>query len=221
MTATNSIVFVVDDDASVRAAIANLLRSVGLSVECFASANEFMRAAVKDRPACLILDVRLPGTSGLELQRELVELGSWLPIVFLTGHADIPMTVRAMKAGALEFLTKPFRDQDLLKAIWSALERAQTAREERAQDEELRRRVAHLTQREREVFALVVEGRLNKQVAGVLGITEVTVKIHRARVMQKMQAASLADLVRMASRLDLPTLPTLPKLPKLPTLRRT
>jgi FixJ family two-component response regulator len=206
MSDTSSIVFVVDDDASVRAAIANLLRSVGLTVECFASAGEFMKVAVRDRPACLVLDVRLPGTSGLDLQRELTELDSALPIVFLTGHADIPMTVRAMKAGALEFLTKPFRDQDLLKAIWSALERAEASREVRAHDGELRTRFGHLTQREREVFALVVEGRLNKQVAGVLGITEVTVKIHRARVMQKMKANSLADLVRMAGRLNLPSL---------------
>jgi RNA polymerase sigma factor (sigma-70 family) len=196
-----AVVFVVDDDASIREAVASLLRSVGLSVRCFASAREFLSLPRTDAPACLVLDVRLPGTSGLDLQRELAEQDLQLPIVFITGHGDIPMTVRAMKAGAVEFLSKPFRDQDLLDAIQQALAGARTARRERAQGEELRSRFEQLTQRERQVLELVVAGMLNKQIAADLGITEVTVKIHRARVMQKMQAGSLADLVRMAGRL--------------------
>jgi FixJ family two-component response regulator len=204
MSEPSSIVFVVDDDASIRAAIGSLLRSAGLQVQCFDSAGEFLSSANTDVPACLVLDVHLPGTSGLELQRELADADIRMPIVFITGHGDIPTTVRAMKAGAVEFLAKPFRDQELLDAIQSALARATDARREWTQGAALRARLEQLTGRERQVFELVVAGRLNKQIAGELGITEVTVKIHRARVMQKMQAASLADLVRMAARLEPP-----------------
>jgi len=195
---------VVDDDASIRAAIGSLLRSAGLHVQCFDSAREFLSSANTDLAACLVLDVHLPGTSGLELQRELADADIRMPIVFISGHGDIPTTVRAMKAGAVEFLAKPFRDHELLDAIQSALARAVDARREWTQGAALRARLEQLTKREREVFELVVAGRLNKQIAGELGITEVTVKIHRARVMQKMQAASLADLVRMAARLEPP-----------------
>jgi FixJ family two-component response regulator len=201
MSEPSSIVFVVDDDASLRDAIASLLRSAGLHVQCFDS-GEFSRFANTDVPACLVLDVHLPGTSGLELQRELADADIRMPIVFITGRGDIPTTVRAMKAGAVEFLAKPFRDQELLDAIDSALARATAARQEWTQGAALRARFGQLTNRERQVFELVVAGRLNKQIAGELGITEVTVKIHRARVMQKMQAASLADLVRMDARLE-------------------
>jgi FixJ family two-component response regulator len=206
MSELSSIVFVVDDDPSIRAAIASLLRSAGLNVQCFDSARAFLTrvTANTDVPACLVLDVKLPGTSGLELQRELAETDRRMPIVFITGQGDIPTTVRAMKAGAVEFLAKPFRDQDLLDAIQSALARAMAVRREWTQGAALRARVEQLTKRERQVFELVVAGRLNKQIAGELGITEVTVKIHRARVMQKMQASSLADLVRMAARLEPP-----------------
>jgi FixJ family two-component response regulator len=202
---SGSLVFVVDDDASMRTAIDSLLRSAGLAVRCFASARDFLVSAKVDVPACLVLDVRLPETSGLELQRELAELDMHLPIVFITGHCDIAAAVRAMKAGAVEFLAKPFRDEELMNAVHAALASARDARRERQQFAELRTRFEHLTQRERQVFELVVEGNLNKQVASELGITEVTVKIHRGRVMQKMQAASLPALVRMAGRLGFST----------------
>jgi FixJ family two-component response regulator len=194
------LVFVLDDDASVRTALESLLRSVGLAVRSFGSAKEFLSEPSTDRPACLVLDVRLPGMSGLDLQRQLAERDVVLPVVVITGHGDIPMTVRAMRAGAVEFLPKPFRDQDLLDAVQQALERARTLRREQAEIAELQTRFDALTPREREVTELVVAGRLNKQIAADLGISEVTVKIHRGQVMQKTRAASVADLVRMTER---------------------
>jgi FixJ family two-component response regulator len=196
-------VFVVDDDASVRDSLKNLIRSVGLGAELFASAQEFLRSKRPDVPGCLVLDVRLPGLSGLDLQRRMAEAGLQIPIIFVTGHGDIPMTVRAMKAGAVEFLTKPFRDQDLLDAIQQALERDRKARDQRAEIEEMRSRFASLTPREREVMARVVAGLLNKQIGAELGTSETTVKIHRHQVMEKMGAGSLPELVRMADRLGL------------------
>jgi FixJ family two-component response regulator len=196
-------VFVVDDDASVRDSLKNLIRSVGLGAELFASAQEFLRSKRPDVPGCLVLDVRLPGLSGLDLQRRMAEAGLQIPIIFITGHGDIPMTVRAMKAGAVEFLTKPFRDQDLLDAIQQALERDRKARDQRAEIEEMRSRFASLTPREREVMARVVAGLLNKQIGAELGTSETTVKIHRHQVMEKMGAGSLPELVRMADRLGL------------------
>lgn len=202
MKSTNSIVFVVDDDASVRAALSSLVRSVGLHVEIFASAPEFLRYQRPDAAACLVLDVRLPGLSGLELQRELAEAGERIPIVFITGHGDIPMSVRAMKAGAVEFLPKPFRDQDLLDAVQQALDRDQAARERRAELAAVKERFDTLTPREREVTRHVVHGRLNKQVAAELGLSEITVKVHRRHIMQKMGASSLAELVRIVQKLS-------------------
>jgi FixJ family two-component response regulator len=206
MTETGATVFVVDDDASMRESLKNLIRSVGLRAELFASAQEFLRNKRPEVPSCLILDVRLPGLSGLDLQRRTTEAGLEIPVIFITGHGDIPMSVRAMKAGAVEFLTKPFRDQDLLDAIQQALERDRQARDQRAAIEELRRRFASLTPREREVMARVVAGLLNKQIAAELGTSETTVKIHRHQVMGKMGAGSLPELVRMADRLGIPVL---------------
>ena len=194
------IVYVVDDDSSIRQALSGLLRSVGLKVETFGSAQEFLRAPRADAPACLVLDVRLPDGSGLDLPDELRNLDVPLPIIYITGHGTIPMTVRAMKSGALEFLTKPFRDEDLLGAIHVALERDRLAREDRADLVEARRRIERLTPREREVLNLVVAGKMNKQIAADLGTAEQTVKQHRGRVMRKLEVSSVADLVRLVER---------------------
>ena len=197
------IVYIVDDDLSLREALSSLVRSVGLSVQTFATARDFLRHPRPDCAACLVLDVRMPGLSGLDLQRQLAAGDGALPIIFITGHGDIPMTVRAMKAGAVEFLAKPFHDQVLLEAIAQSLDRDAVARRKRAVLNELRARHEALTPREREVFVLVARGLLNKQVAHELGISEITVKVHRRKVMEKMAAASLPDLVRMAARLGL------------------
>ncbi|WP_422291586.1 response regulator transcription factor [Candidatus Binatus sp.] len=200
----DAIVFVVDDDLSIREAIQSLVSLEGLRVETFANAQDFLKRERPDLPGCVVLDVELPGLSGLDLQRELAAHGITLPIIFITGYGDIPMSVRAMKAGATEFLTKPFRDQDLLNAIQQALERDRAARQHSSEIAELRERFDALTSREREVMALVVGGWLNKQIGFELGISEITVKIHRGRVMGKMGAQSLAELVRMTERLELP-----------------
>ncbi|MGA2811974.1 MAG: response regulator transcription factor [Candidatus Acidiferrum sp.] len=207
MKETEPVVFVIDDDKAVREGLQSLIRSVGLRVETFASAQDFLIAKRPDAPACLILDVRMPGLNGLDLQRKLSEAGTQIPTIFITGHGDIPMSVRAMKEGAQEFLTKPVRGQDLLDAVEKAIASDRGLRKERAQMGEIRQRFESLTPREKEVLALVVAGLLNKQIADELGMSELTVKTHRAHVMQKTEADSLAHLVRMAEKLK----NTLPK----------
>ena len=197
---TNEIVYVVDDDSSIRQALSSLLRSVGLRVETFGSARDFLSAPRAESPACLVLDVRLPDGSGLDLPDELRNLDVPLPIIYITGHGTIPMSVRAMKSGALEFLTKPFRDEDLLGAIKVALERDRQAKADRSEVTEARRRIERLTPREREVLELVVAGKMNKQIAAQLGTAEQTVKQHRGRVMRKLEVDSVADLVRVVER---------------------
>jgi FixJ family two-component response regulator len=194
-------VFIVDDDRGLRQAIHDLVESVGLRAESFASGEDFLRAKRMNRPSCLVLDVRLPQMSGLDFQQRLTETGIQIPIIFITAHGDIPMSVRALKSGALEFLTKPFRDQDLLDAIHQALERDRVAREQQSEIHSLQERVRILTAREQEVMNLVVSGMLNKQIASEIGTSEATVKIHRGNVMRKMKAGSVVDLVRMADRL--------------------
>jgi FixJ family two-component response regulator len=199
------IVFVVDDDAGVRASIQKLLKSAGLRSESFETAQEFLRCERPDAPSCLVLDLRLPGISGLEFQEQLATAGIYIPIVFVTGHGDIPMSVRAMKAGAVEFLTKPFRDQDLLDAVQRAIQQDRTARQSRAEISRLRQRYDALTPREREVFPFIASGMLNKRSAAELGMRENTIKVHRGHVMHKMGAGSLAELIHMAEKLGIIT----------------
>lgn len=203
MKREDQIVFVIDDDPSMRQAIKTLIETVGLKGETFVSGQEFLQSELPEVPRCLVLDVRLPGLGGLNLQRELSDRGIQIPIIFITGHGDIPMSVQAMKAGAVEFLTKPFRDQDLLDAIESALERDRMSRKQQAEMADLKKRYETLTAREREVMKLVVTGLLNKQIASELGTSEKTVNVHRGQVMQKMQANSLAVLVRLAEKIGI------------------
>jgi FixJ family two-component response regulator len=204
MSEAESIVFVVDDDPSVRSAIERLIGTVGLQVQLFGSAQEFLASKFPNVPSCLVLDIRLPGISGLALQRRLAETNVQIPIIFITSHRDVPMTVRAMKAGAVEFLTKPFHDQDLLDAIQLALERDRIRRQREAEIAGLRERFESLTPREREVLPWVVSGLLNKQIAQAIGTSEASVKVHRSQVMRKMAADSLADLVRMTEKMGIP-----------------
>jgi FixJ family two-component response regulator len=208
VTPEQSTVLVVDDDISVREALSDLFQSVGLMVEAYASTQEFLKNLPREGPCCLVLDVRLPGKSGLDFQHELNESDVRLPIIFLTGHGDIPMSVRAMKAGAVEFLTKPFREQDLLDAVQAALERDRLNREDEKLLSTLRQRLASLTPREQAILALVAAGRRNKQIAFEIGTSEVTVKVHRTNLMRKMQASSLADLITMANKLGVPEKPS-------------
>ena len=198
-------IVVIDDDASMRKALENLFKSVGFEVELFSSPQEFLQSQRPDRPGCIVLDVRFPGRSGLDMQRDLTNAEAQLPIIFITGYGDIPMSVRAMKAGAVEFLTKPFRDQDLLDAVGTALEKDRARRVGELRLTELRTRYGTLTARERQVMSLVVAGRLNKQIAGELGVSEMTVKMHRRQVMRKMQAAGVAQLVRLADQIGIVT----------------
>src|SRR6516165_128889 len=200
---TQPVVFVIDDDESIREALRSLLRSVGLRVELFGAAAEFLQAKLPEAPSCLVLDVRLPGLSGLDFQTELAKANINVPIIFITGHGDIPMTVRAMKAGAVEFLTKPFRDQELLDAVQVGLERDRARREKDTMVSNLRGRYETLTPREQEVVALVTTGLMNKQIAAEIGVTEITVKVHRGNAMRKMGAKSLADLVKMVDALGI------------------
>jgi FixJ family two-component response regulator len=203
MVEQEPVVFVVDDDEAVRASLARLLRSARLAVETFASANEFLESATADVPSCLVLDVKLPGLGGLDLQRRLAESNIGIPIIFITGHGDIPMSVRAIKAGAVEFLTKPFRDEDLLAAISQAIELDRATRQRQEEMGQLMERYESLTPREREVMQLLIAGFLNKQIAAELGTSEITIKVHRGRIMQKMRADSLAELVIMSQKLGI------------------
>jgi RNA polymerase sigma factor (sigma-70 family) len=205
MSQPQSIVFVIDDDASIRESLKSLIRSVGLHAELFGSAQEFLERKPVDVPSCLVLDVRLPGISGLNFQNHLAKANIPIPLIFITGHGDIPMSVRAMKAGAVEFLTKPFRDQDLLDAIEEALQKDRLRRQQEAEKADLKLKYESLTPREQEVFPLVISGRPNKQIAAELETSETTVKVHRSQLMKKMGADSLADLVRMAEKLGIRT----------------